>query len=483
MAEHPSSIFNDSSPDWTSAGGNSQVMNVNIAFSGSVGHQVWILIAGCMIMPIVPGMGLFYAGETRRKSAMTVLWQTMAVLGLVPFQWFFWGYSLTYSPDASPFIGTLKAFGLRNVIAVPNGYLPEILFCFFQGMFCIETMVIMVGGCIERCRPVPSIVFAICWATVVYCPVACWTWNANGWLYTLGALDFAGGGPVHIASGTASLAIALFLGPRIRPDGTKREIHHYSPHSPLLIYIGIIFIWFGWFGFNGGSTLNATVRSFYAVANTNLAAATGILGWCVVDYIMYKGRFSVAGCCRGVMVGLVAITPGAGFVPIYFAAVIGFTASAIVRSMDDWLNKFIGIDDGIMVFKNHAIGGIAGAVMTGLFAANWVTSLDGFSSASGWIDGNYVQLAYQIAECCAITTYSFIVSLGLLYIINLIPGLHVRSTEQEELDGLDAHYLFNEGTCDHELYRALKEGGVLDAMIFRGRNILAERNPLTISGK
>ncbi|KAK9447835.1 ammonium transporter AmtB-like domain-containing protein [Limtongia smithiae] len=428
-----------------------------------------------MIMPIIPGIGLFYAGEARRKSAMSILWQSMAILGLIPFQWFFWGYSLTYAANASPFIGTLTNFGLKNVIAAPIGYLPEIVFCFFQCMFCVETIVIMIGGAFERCRLLPSMVFSFCWATIVYCPVACWTWNSNGWLYTLGALDFAGGGPVHIASGVGALAFAVVLGKRVESKDNGGKLLCTSPHSPVMIYIGTILIWFGWFGFNGGSTLNATVRSGYAIVNTNLAAATGILGWCVVEYIMYKGRFSVAGCCRGVMVGLVAITPAAGYVPVYFAAVIGFVASAIVRGCDDWVNKILHVDEGLMVFKNHAIGGIAGAVMTGLFAANWVSMLDGSTSASGWVDHNYRQLGIQIAEVCAICGYTFVVSVILLLAIDRIPGLKFRSTEQEEREGLDAHYLFNEGMGDHELYMMLKDAGFLEALMVRGQEMIAAR--------
>ncbi|KAK9234675.1 ammonium transporter AmtB-like domain-containing protein [Lipomyces kononenkoae] len=473
MSEYPSSIFNDTSPGWTDAGGNSQLMDVNQAYAPSVGHQVWLMISGVLIMPIIPGIGLFYAGEARRKSAMSILWQSMAILGIIPFQWFFWGYSLTYAADASPFIGTLTNFGLRNVIAVPNGYIPEILFSFFQCMFCIETIVIMIGGAFERCRLLPSMVYAFCWATIVYCPVACWTWNSNGWLFKLGALDFAGGGPVHIASGVGALAFSLVLGKRIEDKG-EGKMPEYDPHSPVLIYIGTIFIWMGWFGFNGGSTLNATIRTGYVLVNTNLAAATGIMGWNALEYILYKGRFSVAGSCRGVMVGLVAITPAAGYVPVYFAAVIGFVSAIIVRGVDNWFNRVVGIDEGLMVFKNHAIGGTCGALMTGLFAANWVAALDGSSSASGWVDHHYIQLGYQLAEVSAIIGYTFVMSVVLLYLINYIPGLKFRSEEHEEREGLDLHYLYNEGVGDHELFMMLKEAGFFEALAIKGRELLTQ---------
>ncbi|KAK7202381.1 ammonium transporter-like protein [Myxozyma melibiosi] len=491
MSTYPSDIFNDTSAEWTAAGGDSRLMDVNVPFSDSVGHQVWIMISAALIMPIIPGIGLFYAGEARRKSAMSILWQSMAILGLIPFQWFFWGYSLTYASDASPFIGTLSNFGLKNVVAAPVGYIPEITYCFFQCMFAVETIVIMIGGGFERCRFLPSMVFCFCWTTIVYCPVACWTWNSNGWLYTLGALDFAGGGPVHIASGFGSLALACGLGRSksraLTEDSTSsnnRSIRQRilgprfqsSPaNSPLMIYIGTIFIWFGWFGFNGGSTLNATVRAGYALANTNLSAATGILGWNLVDYFAYKGKFSVAGSCRGVMVGLVAITPAAGYVPIYFAAVIGFVAAIIVRLSADFTSRLLRIDDGLMVFQNHAIGGIAGAIMTGLFAASWVSELDGSSVSSGWVDENYVQLGYQIAEVCAISGYTFVVSMILFHVINIIPGMKFRSEDVEEEEGLDHHYLYREGMGDHEFYTMLKDNGILDAMMIRGQELLNEK--------
>ncbi|KAK9495394.1 ammonium transporter AmtB-like domain-containing protein [Lipomyces doorenjongii] len=473
MSEYPSDIFNETSQGWTAAGGNSQLMDVNLAYAPSVGHQVWLMISGVLIMPIIPGIGLFYAGEARRKSAMSILWQSMAILGIIPFQWFFWGYSLTYAADASPFIGTLTNFGLRNVISVPVGYIPEILFSFFQCMFCIETIVIMIGGAFERCRLLPSMVYAFCWATIVYCPIACWTWNSNGWLYKLGALDFAGGGPVHIASGVGALAFSLVLGKRIEHKD-EGKMPQYHAHSPVMIYIGTIFIWMGWFGFNGGSTLNATVRTGYVLVNTNLAAATGVMGWNALEYVLYKGRFSVAGSCRGVMVGLVAITPAAGFVPVYFAAVIGFVSAVIVRGVDNWFNQFVGIDEGLMVFKNHAIGGTCGALMTGIFAANWVTALDGSSSASGWVDHNYIQLGYQLAEVCAIIGYTLVMSIILLYLINYIPGLKFRSEEHEEREGLDLHYLFNEGMGDHELFLVLKEAGFFEALAVKGQELLSE---------
>lgn len=222
----------------------------------------------------------------------------------------FWGFSLAYSRTAGPFIGDLANFGMRNVSAAPSvgsPYIPDIVFCLYQLLFCACTVQIVVGGFFERGRIIASLVFGFLWATVVYCPIACWTRNPNGWLYNLPSLDFARGGPVHISSGWNALAYALVLGKR-KHHG---EATHGKAHNTNLVFLGTVLIWFGWFGFNGGSALNATVRAMMAAFNTNTAASTGVLGWVMVDYIK-KRKFSVVGACEGAIAGLVGITPAAG---------------------------------------------------------------------------------------------------------------------------------------------------------------------------
>jgi Amt family ammonium transporter len=201
---------------------------------------------------MIPGIGLLYGGLARRKSALSLLFQSFMVMGVVTFQWMFWGYSLTYARDASSFIGNLDNFGLRNVLVAPspgNAALPEVVFCFYQMMFAIVTTQLVIGGSFERGRILPSLIFAFCWVTLVYCPIACWTWNANGWLWNLPSLDYAGGGPVHIASGCSALAYALVLGKRKHTG----EASHGKPHNPTLVFLGTVMIWFGWFGFNVSS--------------------------------------------------------------------------------------------------------------------------------------------------------------------------------------------------------------------------------------
>lgn len=227
------------------------------------------------------------------------------------FQWFFWGYSLTFSHTAGPFIGDLANFGFRNVLAQPSvgsTRIPDLLFAIYQGMFSAITVALAVGAVAERGRMLPCVIFMFVWATVVYDPIACWTWNPSGWTYRLGGLDFAGGTPVHISSGCAALAYSMMLGKR-RGHGTHEL--NYRPHNVTHIVIGTVFLWVGWFGFNAGSALSANMRAVMAAVVTNLAACMGGITWCVLDYRLER-KWSTVGFCSGVVAGLVSITPGSG---------------------------------------------------------------------------------------------------------------------------------------------------------------------------
>lgn len=279
---------------------------------------------------------------------------------------------------------------------------------------------------------------------MVYCPIACWTWNANGWLFNLPALDFAGGGPVHIASGWSALAYAFVLGKRTVPGEGKL---HSRPHNTTLVFLGTVLIWFGWFGFNGGSALNASVRAMLAGFNTNTAASFGILGWTLVDYFKNGKKFSIVGACEGAIAGLVGITPAAGYVGVWLAAVIGFVTAVVCALLQD-LNVWLHIDEGLDVFKLHGIGGMVGSFLTGIFASETISMLDGATSAPGGIDGNGIQIGRQFAEITAISAYSFIVSAILLYILKFIPGMHLRVSEEAELNGLDLDQFFEEQIGD-----------------------------------
>jgi Amt family ammonium transporter len=327
-----------------------------------------------------------------------------------------------------------------------SAVIPDIVFCFYELMFCACATMIVVGGSFERGRILPSIIFGFCWSTLCYCPISYWTWNANGWLFTLPAFDFAGGGPVHISSGTAGLAYALVLGKRSRLD----EKHIYKPHNVTVVFLGTTLIWFGWFGFNGGSALNASMRAMLAIWNTNMAASMGVAGWVFMDYIK-KRRFSVVGACCGAISGLVGITPAAGYVSIWCGAAIGFITAVVVNLFEN-VNHWLNIDDGLEVFKIHGIGGMCGAFLTGIFATASVSSLDGVTVASGGIDGNGSQIARQLAEIAAIASWSFTISFILLLIMKYIPGLHLRVTDEVEMIGLDLDQFSDELVGEWSLF-------------------------------
>lgn len=453
--------YNEADP-W---GGNPLEVNVNDQYAGFELNYVYICFCGFVVWLIIPGIGLLYGGLSRRKSALALLFQSLMVAAVTTFQWMFWGYSLAYSRTANAFIGDLANFGLRGVMSGPsigNAALPDILFCFYQLLFCACTVQIVVGGAFERGRIIPSIVFGFFWATIVYCPIACWTWNPNGWLYTLPSLDFAGGGPVHIASGCSALAYALILGKR---KHAGEAASNKKAHNVTLVFLGTVLIWFGWFGFNGGSTLGVSIRSMLVVFNTNAAASAGVLGWVFVDYIKHKRRFSVVGACEGAIAGLVGITPAAGYVSPWIALVIGFITGACCALMEN-VNEWLRIDEGMDVFKLHGIGGMIGSFLTGIFATSSISMLDGVTEVHGAIDGNGMQVAKQLADVCAVASYSFVVSCILLLIMKYIPGLHLRVSDEVEERGLDGNQFFDEEIGDRGIFDELQKRGLsLDAII------------------
>lgn len=417
-------------------GGNSLTQDVNAQYD--LANMVWIMVSSALVWIMVPGVGFLYSGLSRKKHALSLIWASMMTISLVSFTWFFWGYSLTFSHSASSFMGNLDNFALMNVLAAPSvgsDALPDILYCFYQGMFACITGMIMVGGAHERGRLGPMMIYLFVWITVVYCPIACWTWNPNGWLAQLGSLDFAGGGPVHIASGAGALAYALICGKRHDPAADRMPM--YRPHSVNSVVLGTVFLWFGWFGFNGGSSGNATIRGFYAANSTNIAAACGCLTWMFIDYFRKGRKWSTVGMCSGAVAGLVGITPAAGFVPVYTSVPIGIIAAAAANFAVD-LKHLLHIDDGLDVFALHGVGGIAGSVCTGLFAADYIARLDGATEIDGgWMNHNYVQLGYQLAAIVSTLAWSFVVSSIILLAMNQVPFLKLRLTIEKEVDGVD----------------------------------------------
>lgn len=405
----------------------------------NLGDIAWVLTSMALVWLMVPGVGLFYSGLLRRKNALSMIMLSLLGIAVGSFQWFFWGYSLAFADNGSAFIGTLKHFCLMGVDgepAVGSARLPSIVYAAYQGMFALITVVLATGGFAERARIGPVMVFIFVWLTIVYCPIATWTWGLNGWGAALGALDFAGGSPVHISSGTASLAIAFYLGKR-RGYGTERLA--YKPHNTTYVVLGTVFLWFGWFGFNGGSALSANMRAGMACVVTNLAASVGGLTWMLWDYRLER-KWSVVGFCSGAIAGLVGITPAAGFVGAPAAVAIGFVAGTGCNFATK-LKFLFGIDETLDVFASHGIGGMIGSMMTALLAQASVAGFDGTEIDGGWPDHNYIQLGYQLAEITATFAWSFTITSLICWVMHFIPGLRLRASEESEIVGIDDAYL------------------------------------------
>lgn len=404
------------------------------------GDIAWTLTCAALVWLMIPGLGYMYSGLLRRKNALSQIYLSLVCLAVVSFQWFFWGYSLAFSETGSAYIGDLKYFGLKGVLDAPSmgtTRLPALVFCLYQLMFAAATPMIALGALSERGRLAPVPIFVFLWSTLVYDPVACWTWSANGWSFVMGGLDFAGGTPVHITSGTAALAISIYLGKR-KDWGTERGM--YKPHNTTYVILGVVFLWFGWFGFNGGSALSANLRAAHACIVTNLAASMGGLTWMLWDYRLEK-KWSAIGFCSGAIAGLVAITPACGFVGAPAAVLFGVLAGTCCNFATQ-LKYTFNYDDTLDIFASHGIGGVLGNVLTALFAQASIAGFDGISVINGgWIDHHYIQLGYQLADSVSGVAYTFVMTTIILWIMHFIPGCRLRGEGEEEVRGLDEYEL------------------------------------------
>ncbi|PWN45187.1 putative high affinity ammonium transporter [Ceraceosorus guamensis] len=403
----------------------------------NVGDISWVLTSSALVFIMIPGLGFFYSGLLRKRSALSMIWMSMAVFAVVFFEWFFWGFSLAFSKTGSPFIGNLDHFGFMGVDIGPStgsDFMPQLVYAFYQAMFACITPVIACGAFADRARLGPVLLFAFCWATIVYNPLACWTWNlSSGWLASLGALDFAGGTPVHISSGTAAFAISLFLG---RRKGYGTDALAYRPHNVANVILGTVFLFFGWFGFNGGSALGANLRAAMASTVTALSASVAGLTWMLLDWRLER-KWSAVGLCSGIISGLVAITPASGYVGAPAAVAIGFVG-AVCCNFATSFKGLVGVDDALDIFAAHGVGGFVGDILTAFFADSRVASFDGSDPIDGgWINRNWIQLGYQLADATAGMAYSFVVTLILLFLIDRIPGCHFRASEEAEVIGVD----------------------------------------------
>ncbi|KAK5717758.1 ammonium transporter Amt1 [Elasticomyces elasticus] len=430
----PYVAYNGSKP----TGGDSLTENLNVYYES--GDIAWMIMSTALVLLMIPGVGFFYSGLARRKSALSLIWLSVMATAVTSFQWFFWGYSLTFSHQAGPYIGTFDNFGFRNVLAQPSvgsSRIPDLLFAVYQGMFASITVALAVGAACERGRMLPCVIFMFVWSTLVYDPIACWTWNPSGWIYKLGGLDFAGGTPVHISSGSAALAYSFLLGKR---TGYGTQALNYRPHNVTHIVIGTVFLWVGWFGFNAGSALSANMRAVMAAVVTNLAACVGGVTWCLVDYRLER-KWSTVGFCSGVIAGLVAITPGSGYVPPWAAVVYGVCAG-VGCNFATQIKYWVHADDGLDIFAVHGIGGLIGNLLTGFFAADYIAHLDGYTVIpGGWLNRHWIQLAIQLCDSVVGMTYSFVVTLLILGAMSVIgwyiPAFVLRITPAEEEQGID----------------------------------------------
>jgi Amt family ammonium transporter len=395
------------------------------------GDTAWVLTAAALVMLMTPGVAFFYGGLVRRKNVLSILMQCMTVLCLMSVQWALFGYSLSFGPDVKGVIGNLDWFGLRGVGAAPNPeYAPTVphsAFMIFQAMFAVITPALIVGAFAERMRFGAFCLFSLLWATFVYDPVAHWVWGAGGWLGAkgLGAMDFAGGTVVHINAGVSALAAALFVG---RRQGFPDRLS--PPHSLPLAVLGAGLLWFGWFGFNAGSALGASGVAAGALVATHLATAAASLTWSVMDWF-YHGRPTVLGMITGAVAGLVAITPGSGFVAPLGAMAIGAGAGVVCWVFVTIIKARLGCDDALDAFGVHGVGGIWGALATGLWATKAINS----AGNDGLFYGNPKQLLVQAAAVGATMVFAFVGSLVLLKVVNAVTPL--RADEHEERVGLD----------------------------------------------
>ncbi|EPX71494.1 ammonium transporter Amt3 [Schizosaccharomyces octosporus yFS286] len=438
----------------------------------SPADMTYVLLSCVVVFLVTPGIALYYAGMIRKRSALSILTQSFLVTAVIMVQWYLIGYSLAVAPGSS-FYGSLSLGGLHNVWFdpyVPGSTIPAIVYFPFGGLFAVTTAQLLIGAMAERGRLVPSLVIAFLYITFVYCPQAYWTWSSKGWLFTMGALDFAGGGPVHISSGFAALAYSFVLGRRREPsfsdDSTnsaddysssntcnssallpwgsvrwknslgRGHIPKYPPHNPAMAYLGAVLIWCSWLTFNSGTLLAINLRTAYIFANTLISSSFACVTWVAMDYVRYR-KISILGVSEGAIAGLVGITPGCGHVYPWGAAVAGMFTAVVCNLLHD-IGNWLSIDEPLRVFNLHGIGGVMGSIVLGVVAHPNVAASDGATVIQGgWIVRHWVQMGYQFASFTSVAAWSFVVTAIICLLVDMVPGLQIRCTPGEEEQGMD----------------------------------------------
>lgn len=394
----------------------------------SAGDTAWVLASSALVLLMTPGLAFFYGGMVRRKNVLGILMQCFMLMCVISIQWVLFGYSLAFGPG-NPFVGGLSWLGLNGVGQTANAdyaaTIPHQAFMIFQAMFAIITPALIIGAFAERMKFAAFLLFMILWATLVYDPICHMVWAVGGWVRAWGALDFAGGTVVHINAGVAALVCALMLGKRLGYENKPMAIHNMP-----FVVLGAGLLWFGWFGFNAGSALAANGLAASAFITTNTATAAAGLSWAIIEWLV-SGKPTMFGVATGAVAGLVAVTPAAGFVDATGALIIGLTVSVVCFFAVGYLKPKLGYDDSLDAFGVHGIGGIWGALLTGVFATTTVNS----AGANGLFYGNPKQFLIQLAAVGVTVVWSAVGTFIIFKIVDAIVG--VRASAEDEVMGLD----------------------------------------------
>jgi Amt family ammonium transporter len=398
------------------------------------GDTAWLLISTALVFMMTPAVGFFYGGMLRKESMLSILGQTIIITAFVTFIWVIIGYSLAFGPNAGDFglIGNLDFVMLNGVGAEPGEAIfmpttvPELLYMMFQLTFAIITVSLLIGGIAERMKLRSLIILLVVWMMAVYLPVAHWVWG-GGWIFEMGALDFAGGTVVHITAGVSTLAAVMVLGKRISASNGGEE----RPHNIPFVVLGGALLWVGWFGFNGGSALASNALAVTAMWNTMLAGAMAAMTWGIVSWL-HLGRPGVLGLISGAVAGLVAITPAAGYVDTTGAMIIGLSAGVICYG-GILLRKRFKYDDALDVFGVHGVGGTFGAIATGLFATSTVNSA--VVNEGVFYGGGLTLLSYQLTAVAVVWAWAFGITFAVIYVMKKVTT--IRMSKEEERVGAD----------------------------------------------
>ena len=411
------------------------------------GDTTWVLASSCLVMIMTPGLGFFYGGLVSNKNLLSTIAYCYISFALISIVWYVLGFSLIFgtTSNGSGFLGDTSLVGLDFDWKSPSpnygSTIPAIVFFFFQIKFATITPALIAGAVAERMRLSRFLMFVAIWSILIYCPVGHWVWNVDGWAFKLGAIDFAGGFVVHMTSGFSALAAALVVG--------KRKVQNKTPCNVPLVLLGTTFLWFGWFGFNGGSALRASDLAASACVVTNMAASCSGLTWLLIDYLIDK-KVSIVGFCAGAVCGLVGITPASGFVTVWASMIIGFFCAVFPNLFCRFKNKHELFDDALDAFGCHGISGMIGSILTGFFATSKINS----SGPDGVFYGGPSLLWKQLVVTLAVGVWSFFLSLIILILMKCTIGLRVN--EEEEMKGLD-RVIFGEEAINNSFFEDMKK--------------------------